>query len=70
MPTLTEPKKYLKWLMGTQRPCLFKETCMFSRETAAVFTHNRTEKVNCSLRLNNTVSFKELLWVFVVENQF
>lgn len=70
MPTLTEPKKYLKWLMGTQRPRLFKENCKFSKEIAAVFAYNRDEKVNCSLRLNNAISFKELLWVFVVENQF
>ena len=70
MPTLTEPKKYLKWLMGTQRPCLFKENRKFSKETAAVFTHSRDEKGNCSLRLNNTISFRELLWVCVVENQF
>lgn len=33
-------------------------------ETAAIFTHYRTKKINLGLTLNSITFFKELLWIF------
>lgn len=63
MPTFNEPKKYLKWLMGTKTIPLQRKLQVLQKKKkkAAVITHNRAKKINCSLILNGIIFFKELL---------
>lgn len=49
--------------MGTKTMPLQRKLHVLT-ETAAIFTHYRTKKINLGLTLNSIIFFKELLWIF------